>query len=363
MKKIMITGCGGPASIGVTRCLKKAGGYRIVGTDCNIFTLPFAETDSKHLVPRADNPLYIDNLNQIIEHENIDIIQVQPDSEVIVVSKNRAKIKTKTFLPSHETVEICQNKYQSFLMWQKEGIEQPKTLLLKTEEDLRQAFQEIKSPFWIRAIKGAGGKGSLIAKDINQAKIWIDYLNGWGSFVASELLPNRLLTWQSIWKDGELICAQGRERLSWAMGNATASGVSGMTGVCRTVARKDLDEIAEKAILAIDKKPNGIFGVDLKENSNDIPCPTEINIGRFFTTIQFFAELGLNMPDIYIKLATGETVPDIKKYNPLKADYYWLRSADSQPKLLHKTDFEKLCKSGTDINALMSPDTTVKYNV
>lgn len=360
MKRIIVTGCGGPASIGVTRSLKKAGNYYLAGTDCNIFTLPFAETDSKHLVPKAADPDYIDSLNRIIEKEKIDFLHAQPDSEVPEISKNRNKLKAKTFLPDHKTIEICQDKYKSFLLWQKSGIQQPNTILLKNETDLKAAFELLPKPFWIRAIKGAGGKGSLIVKDFNQAKIWIDYWNGWGSFIASELLPKKLVTWQSIWKDGELICAQGRERLSWAMGSSTVSGVSGMTGVAKTIARKDLDEIAEKSIFAIDKKPNGIFSVDLKENSSGVPCPTEINIGRFFTTIQFFAELGLNMPDIYIKTAFGERV-EVKKYNPLPPEHYWLRSADCKPLLATKKDMQKI--GGQDIEKLLMPDSTVIYNV
>jgi len=137
-----------------------------------------------------------------------------------------------------------------------------------------------------------------------------------------------------------------------------------MTGVGKTISRKDLDTISEKAILAIDKNPNGIFGVDLKENANGVPCPTEINIGRFFTTIQFFTELGFNMPDIYIKLALGKKIPKIeKKYNPLPTDYYWLRSADAEPRLMHKNDFMKQCKNKIDAEKLLIPDSTVKYHV
>ncbi len=42
---------------------------------------------------------------------------------------------------------------------------------------------------------------------------------------------------------------------------------------------------------------------------NDAVRATEINIGRFFTTIHFFTQAGLNMPEIFMKLAFGEPVP------------------------------------------------------
>jgi carbamoyl-phosphate synthase large subunit len=240
---------------------------------------------------------------------------------------------------------------------------QPTTLFPYTTL-FRSAFADITPPLWLRAIRGAGGKGSIIAKSAEQAILWVRHRNGWGNFIASELLPNRLLTWQSIWKNGELVCAQGRERISWSMSQTSVSGVTGATGVARTVSREDLDAIAEKAILAVDNMPNGIFGVDLKENANGVPCPTEINIGRFFTTVQFFAEAGFNMPYIYVKLAYGEKTPEIKKRkNPLPQNLLWLRSIDSEPMLVDPAGMSAFCKNPPDMSGLLEPDSSVKYDV
>ena len=138
------------------------------------------------------------------------------------------------------------------------------------------------------------------------------------------------MTWQSIWKDGTLICYQGRERLEWSMSNRSPSGVTGVTGVARIYSSDALDRVATSAIRAIDPIPNGIYGVDLKEDANGTPNPTEINIGRFFTTIEFFTRLGLNMPDIYLRAAMGESVD----WKPCEDGWMWLRSMDSPPRLV-----------------------------
>jgi carbamoyl-phosphate synthase large subunit len=37
-------------------------------------------------------------------------------------------------------------------------------------------------------------------------------------------------------------------------------------------------------------------GVDMAYDRNNVPNPNEINISRFFTTVLFFTEAGLNMP-------------------------------------------------------------------
>ena len=162
----------------------------------------------------------------------------------------------------------------------------------------------------------------------------MDFKKGWGIYTAAECLSPISVTWQSIWKDGELVVAQGRKRLYWELSKLAPSGISGATGAGVTFSDSVLDKIAEKAVLAIDKKPNGIFSVDLAYDNQGIPNPTEINIGRFFTTHEFFTKAGLNMPYIFVKLAYDEPLPKIdKKLNPLKEGLVWIRGLDFIPVL------------------------------
>jgi hypothetical protein len=343
MKRILITGAGGPASIGFTRSLRKASErYYLVGVDADKYGLQLAETDEKYLIPRADDPAYIPVLRQIIDECSIDFIHAQPDPEIPVISRHRDILGAKVFLPAHETIETCLDKFRSFQKWKEAGLRVPETVLIRTENDLKEAFKRLGSPLWIRAIKGAAGKQSLPATNFNIAKEWINFWNGWGSFTAAEYLPGvaglqrTSVTWMSIWKDGKLVVAQGRERLSWAYADRAPSGITGLTRVGRTIARKDVDEIAQRAILAIDPHPHGVFSVDLTEDKEGVPCPTEINIGRFFTTHQFFTEAGLNMPEIYVRLAFDEAVHLPRKLiNPLPEGLCWIRSIDCKPVLIH----------------------------
>ena len=86
--------------------------------------------------------------------------------------------------------------------------------------------------------------------------------------------------------------------------------------------------------MAIDRHPDGIWGVDMTYDEDGVPNPTEINIGRFFTTHQFFTEAGLNMPYIYVKLGLGEELPEIpQRLNPLPSNLVWIRGVDFVPKL------------------------------
>ena len=81
-------------------------------------------------------------------------------------------------------------------------------------------------------------------------------------------------------------------------------------------------------------KLDGLFGVDMAYDKNGIPNPTEINIGRFFTTHEFFTQAGLNMPEMFVKLGYGETVPKIdNNTNPLPDGLVWIRGMDFRPVL------------------------------
>lgn len=337
MKRILITGAGGSPSVNFTRSLRQSDEeYYLVGTDADKYYLQRAEVDARYLAPLASHPKYIDFLNYIIDKEKIEFVHAQNDVEVGFLSENREKLHAKTLFPAKETVKILQDKFESFKVWENAGIKVPKTVLLDRDTDLQALLDSFGGSMWIRAITGAGGRGSLPVHDVASAKNWLEFneKNGAydGNFTASELLQPETVTWMSIWKDGELVVAQGRKRLYWELSKISPSGVTGATGTGLTYSDPELNAIAEKAVRSIDPNPTGLFGVDMAYDKNGVPNPTEINIGRFFTTHQFFTDAGLNMPEIFVKLAYGEDTPrDLR--NPLPEDLVWIRGMDFEPVL------------------------------
>ena len=334
--KILVGGVGGTPTLNFIRSLKKSKNkFKIIGMTSSQFDLCKAkEADKRYLVPLAQDSNYFPILKSIIDETTPHFLHVQNDEEVYVISKVRDKLNVQTFLPDHATVEICQNKFTSFEKWKEAGLKVPRSFFIKSEEDLNQAFYEIKGKVWLRGITGAFGKWSLPTEDLRFAKSWIEYYQGWGHFQAAECLTPESVTWLSIWKEGKLIVAQTRKRLYWEFANRTVSGVTGITGSAVTMKDPKVDKIAMATIFAIDSKPNGIFGVDMTYDQQRIPNPTEINIGRFFTTHQFFTEAGLNMPLIYVNAGLGKKLPPIKsKINPLPAGLVWIRGVDVLPVL------------------------------
>ena len=330
-----MTGAGGAPGLGLTRSLRSAKQpYYIIGVDADKYTIHRSETDEKHLVPRASRSEYIPVLRSVIEETSAELVCVQHSSEMLAISAARNELGARVFLPSHRSLEICEDKFSSQQIWSAADLPVPATVLIKDEDDLKKAFTDIGPSLWIRATTGSGGRGALPVDDFDYAREWIDSHKGWGEFTAAERLEKQTITWQSLWKNGELLVAQGRKRLYWEFGNRAPSGVTGVTGTGVTVSDPVLDDIAHRAVLAIDSQPDGIFGVDLTYDAEGTPNLTEINCGRFFTTHQFFTDAGLNMPDLFVRAALDLELPTIEpRVNPLPEGLLWIRGMDREPVL------------------------------
>jgi predicted ATP-grasp superfamily ATP-dependent carboligase len=339
MKRLLVTGAGGSAAFNFVDALRlahEADPMYIVGADVKPHHLPLTRTDRNYLVPRADAKDYVDQINRIIDREKIDFLHAQPDVEVDVLSRRRDELAAKTFLPPDATIVLCGDKMRFNRTMSQAGLPVPEAYFLNKEEDLEPALRAIFSQHekaWLRAIRGAGARASLPVKKVEHARAWVDYWTtmrgvGWGDFMVSEFLPGKEFAFQSLWHQGNLVVSQARERVEYIFGHLTPSGQSSSPSVARTVHRDDVNDLATRAILAADPAPHGIFCVDLKENAAGQPRVTEINCGRFFTTSNFYAHCGVNFPQAYVRLGLGEAVPTFARYNPVPADWWWVRMID-----------------------------------
>lgn len=350
MTKIYIGGAGGAPSNGFIRSLRESSrNDYLVGTSCVASDLFFADVEEKYFVPSALSENYEHVVIPLINRVRPDFIHLQNDFEVRAISSLRKKLDevgVKYYMPAADVIENCVDKQKSYDIWKREGVQVPETMIIRSPEDLKKAFELLGEKIWIRAIEGAAGRGALPTDDFDFARIWIDRYNGWGKFTAAELLSKDTVTWLSLWYEGELVVAQTRKRLSWAFGNRTLSGVTGITGVGQTCSDPAVDQLAMGAIMAVDSQPHGIYSVDMTYGFDGVAKVTEINIGRFFTTHYFFTKAGLNLPEIYCNIALDGVFPSLdKKINPLPDDLIWIRGMDIAPVLTTLAELETMMGS------------------
>lgn len=343
MPKILIAGAGGAPSEGVIESLLRSKRQEtILGMGSEPTDLVLSKAHQKYFIPYANSPDYKPALLHLLKSEKPDLVHFQNDSEIYHASLFRDEILatgTRIFMPPHHVIDTCVHKYKSYLAFRNAGVTVPNNLLINNERDLKQAFAELadsNGKIWLRASSiGGGGKGSLPTSSFDLARSWIEHYNGWGDFIAAEMLQSKTITWLSIWHEGKLVVAQTRERRGWTHGNRSISGVTGVTKVGATCEDTQATEIAIKSIKAVSSTPHGIFGVDMTYDKNGVPNPTEINISRFFTTVRFFTEAGLNMPEIFKNIALYDEFPEILSViNPLPSGLLWLRGMDISPRLM-----------------------------
>jgi hypothetical protein len=315
LPRILLSEAGGTLTRNVVMSLAQARQrYRLIGVSSNQHELAMAGTDEVHLVPRADDPAFIPVLAGIIAETKPDILHSQHDAVIKVLAHQRELLPVRMFLPRTETVDACVDKFASYQRWQAAKVPVPETLAIDSPAALRRAFARLGPELWIRFKEGGGGAGALRASDPEFARVWISHHQGW---------------WQ-----GELVVAQSRKRLSWLFANRAPSGVTGVTGVGLTIRDKTVDDLALRAIRAVDPVPHGIFSVDMTYGKDGGLYLTEINIGRFFTTIHFFTAAGVNFPAIFFALALGGPLPRLaRKVNPLPPGLLWIRGMDTAPVL------------------------------
>jgi carbamoylphosphate synthase large subunit len=341
---LLVSGAGSGGTNNLIGSLRErdAGGVFIVGYHTDRFILKKSPADRNYVVPPPTHPRFADTLGRIVEKERIDLIIPTQDVDVLGLTRCEGAIAARVFLPSRSTIERCQDKYELTSLLRARKIPAPETYPIASLDEIDESFHRLGSPSraWCRIRVGSGSRGAIPVGSVEQARSWITYWQQMrgvpvSSFTLCEYLPGRDFLCQSIWKDGTLILARTFERLSYFDGSNRASGVSSFSALAKTVYELQVFEVCRQAVLAVDGNASGLFSIDLKANTEGVPCVTEINAGRFFIGMTSFDRVCKhNMARTYVSLALGEPV-DLRDEYDVAADYYLVRDLDTLPRVFH----------------------------
>jgi carbamoyl-phosphate synthase large subunit len=347
MISTLLLGAGGVAGINFVTSIRHVDvATPIIAMDTNRYHLKMVShlVDACYLQTHTNREQRIEEINRLIDKHNIEFVHAQPDPEVLFLSENRDSINAKTFLPDKEAIKTCQDKRATAQRWNKAEVRTAWHYNISNEDSPTDLPENLEYPCWIRATRGAGGRGSTLATNSDTAYHWIKYWRSRGvswEFIAEEYLPGRNIAVQTLWYDGDLITTVARERLEYIYPHAAPSGITGSSSVTRTIDDGlNLEWAAAKAVRAIDKHPHGAYGVDFKGDSNDQMQPTEINAGRFFTMSMLTSRVGNNMPYMFLRLAAGQEITSLGMRQLPPGGLYWLRHMDSPAQLVrdHQID-------------------------
>ncbi|MCC6743413.1 MAG: hypothetical protein IT175_06095 [Acidobacteria bacterium] len=345
MTTVLVLGAGGPAGVNFIRSLRAASDeYRVIAADSNSDHLPLAAEYADMALPCPRDQMGLLEWVTNTQDEwafgvEVDVIYAAPDRLALWLADHAELLPCAALVPSRRTVALCQDKFAAGIEFRRAGlredyaVEIDNTVNYEASPALTEAAHKLGFPFWLRARFGAGSRASTLAPNMGAAVAWLDYwrfAHGSFDFLAEQYLPGRDFAWCSIWADGELVAAYARERVEHLYGHLTPSGRTSTPSVARIVADEAVHAVGRAAVLAVDDHPHGIFSVDLREDADRVPRPTEINAGRLHTTSLFGARTGCNLPHLYCQLALGRDVA----WREPPHGALWLRHVDCNPVLV-----------------------------
>ncbi len=339
MIRVLVTGSGGPGAVNLARSLRLDPEMYTVGCDASPYYLHLSATHVHTLVPRcSEREAYIAAIVALCHEHAIDVVVPSNSLEAHVLSAERDRIPARLRLPPTPTLDLANSKWRSYEIWRDAGLPVPRTWLLHTAEDVEHVFSELRTrPVWVRGAgipgKGIGG-AALPCRTVEHALAWIDFYHGYGGMIASEFLPGENLTWIGLFDRGQLVTSAARERLAYVIPHVSPSGITGAPAITRTVHRPDLNTLAVRAALALDHRLDGVSFLDFKADAEGRPRLTELNAGRFGTTVHFYSCAGLNLPALLVRLALQQPLGPVSLTDAIPAGLTWIRTLDAGPVLL-----------------------------
>lgn len=328
--RVLVLGAGGNATSNYARAMRKAGHWTL-GADPAPDMLPLSECDRTEILDRPDK---LAQVNGLIDQYGIEVVHAQPDPEALWLAENAQDLNAATAVPQAMTIRLCQDKLAAA---SRLGELAPRSSSLSL---LRLWLRE-HGTVWLRLRIGAGSSGALPTNDPVLVERWVNHWRQFGyeedAWMVSEILPGRDLSWTGLYHHGHLVISVAKERLDLLGAARSPARVASTATRQIIVQRDDLNEVCEEAIRRVDQRAHGIFMVDARENADGEPKVTEINAGRFGTTMDFYAETGPNLCDIHATIAKGligqRIMTPLRDVHQIGA--VQLRNTDCQPRVQH----------------------------
>lgn len=347
---ILITGVGGPTPRSFAIALKKYGkayDYHFIATDTNPLAIGLYQKDlfdEAYVVPRGTDPDYWSAIENIVRTHEIDLAVILPEVEVVEWAKRQAssKLPCKVLLPDEKLAELLVDKAgMTHILSVMKNV--PRSIDFDREHpDWNTLEKELGYPFWVRSSSGTSGLGSLKVSSKEDLKNWITINPGVKKFLASEYLPGRNLACKLLYWQGKLVRAACAERVNYIMSKVAPSGITGNTSFGRLINEPDLVQEAKQALEFLFSKSqtnaHGFFTVDFKEDVNQKPFITEINV-RHVAFTQCFAAGGANFAEDTIRLQMEDKTFE-KNYEMYQFEegLIFLRDVDTLPILMKEHD-------------------------
>ena len=270
------------------------GSGTVIATDCSNLAPAIYEADKYYIVPRINDPGYIEIIIDICKKEKIDTLISLIDPELTLISKNITNVRqinVNPIISDYDKVEMCFDKYKMY-----EFLTNNNFRIIKSYIDKETFYKDldenkIKFPVFVKPVKGSA---SLNINKVNSKEeledIWKasenlmiqEFMNGqeYGADVYIDMISN------------ELVSIFIKKKLKMRAGE-TDKSVSAKN--------QELFELIKKFVKKAGFK--GIIDIDIFEVNNKYYI-SEVN-PRFGGGYPHAYECGVNVPKMIINNIKG----------------------------------------------------------
>lgn len=144
-------------------------GSKIIATDSSPYAPALYLADKQYIVPRIDDPEYMETILDICRQEKINAVMTFIDPEIVLLAENRAlfaKIGVEVLAPYPDTAKLCFDKYEMFKYLKKSGIRTVRTWGAFEEIVAAIAAGEVSLPVFVKPRTGSGSVGARKVFDL-----------------------------------------------------------------------------------------------------------------------------------------------------------------------------------------------------
>ncbi len=306
---VLVTGAGGPAAVTVLQSL--AGHARLIAADIDpvavgLYLVPVGQ---RVLLPRGDDPRFVDALLEAAVLHGADVVVPTVDIELRAVSAARATFAAHgidLLVEQVSTLDLCLDK-AVLVEWCAPSVRVPRTIVVDAVTTAAD-IEALGLPYVVKPRQGAGGRGVAV---LNSAAA-LDTVPRDGSYLAQELLPGAEYSIDVLARpDGHVVAAVPRRRDKVDSGIAVAG---------RTFADADLERFGRDVATLIGA--TGVVNVQAKLDRDGKPGLLEVN-ARFPGTMSLTQAAGVDMPLLAVRALRRLEVPDHVDFREVAVVRHW----------------------------------------
>ncbi len=275
-------------------------------------TIAFKYADETVVSPLIYSDEYISFLLNYCKDNKIDVLLSLFDIDLLVLAKNKkkfAQIGTKVIVSEPEFIEVCNDKWKTYLFLKNNSFNTPRTYLTLSEVKSALENGDIDFPIVVKPRFGCGSIACAIAEDNDD--LMYHYKN------TLKRIEKSYLKYESDYEDNKIVYQEflkgqeyGADIINDLDGNYINAIIkkkiamrAGETDIAETVSKPNLKTVAEK--LGKLSKHIGNLDCDIFE-VDGVPYILEMN-ARFGGGYPFSHVAGCNLPKAIVMWCSGNS--------------------------------------------------------